>query len=226
MQGGSPGRDPIAIADFMESVLEFVPEADREPYQALIDEVRSGQAPAVERLAEAAKNLAAVTWPARRGLQRFLSEMGAEIEWEAVLEAVRPTTATLLKRLRKHVGVKTLDETLADPQASYAIHEREEIEISMVRQEVQGHLWEEHQEALAPLVDEAKSELGALRKRLKLLREQAPAMRGQEELARAKVDAFEDRVYFGGEAIPLEVLDAELAFDREDREIPATDDAL
>lgn len=217
-------EDPVMLADFMESVLEFVPKTDRGPYQAFIDDVREGKQVAIERLVQAAKNLGAVTWPARRALQRFLSDVGAEIEWEAVLEAVRPTTATLLKRLRKRLETKTVDETLNHPEASYAIHEREEIELSMVRQEIQSRLWEEHKDALAPFLDEAATELSALRKRLKLLREQAMHVRGQEDLIRSKVDALEDRIYFGGEAVPLEILDAEIAFDRSDNEVPPRDD--
>ena len=47
----------------------------------------------------------------------------------------------------------------------------------------------------------------------------------QDSLLR-KIESFEDRIYFGGEAIPLEVLDMELKFDIEDVVLPPSDTTL
>jgi hypothetical protein len=212
-------HDLTATADFMESVIDFLPEKDRKPYQQLIDRVHEGMSVSAERLAEAAKNIGAVTWAARRALGHFIATVGAELEWEAMLEQARPATALLLKRLRRSAGTTTLDETLKCTDAQYAIGPDQEIEISMLRDEMRYHIWESHREALEPMIEEMVVELEAIKKRLKRLREQAAKSdavtrdRLLDTLAR-----FEDRLYFGGETIPLESLDAEIKYDAEDSE--------
>lgn len=212
-------HDLVAVADFMESVIDFLPEKDRRPYQQLIDTVQDSGHVSRERLAEAAKNIGAVTWASRRALDHFLASVGAELEWEAVLEHARPATALLLKRLRRSAGTSSLDETLKSTDAQYAIGPDQEVEISMLRDEVRYHLWESHGEALQPMIEELSIELEAIKKRLKKLREQA--MKSDEATRDRLLDVlnrFEDRLYFGGEAIPLESLDAELVFDAEESE--------
>lgn len=212
-------HDVIAVADFMESVIDFLPEKDRKPYQQLIDAVHAKEHISRERLAEAAKNIGAVTWSARRALGHFIATVGSELEWEAMLEQARPATALLLKRLRQSAGTTTLDETLKTTDAQYAIGPDQEVEITMLRDEVRYHLWESHHEALGPMIEEIAVELGAIKKRLKKLREQAtksdPATRDR---LLDTLESFEDKLYFGGELIPLELLDAEIRLDAEESE--------
>ncbi|GEM_PF-1389157 len=214
-------HDMTAVADFMESVIDFLPDKDRKPYQQLIDAVHGHSHVSRERLAEAAKNIGAVTWPARRALGHFLATVGSELEWEAVLEQARPATALLLKRLRRSAEVGTISEVLKTTDAQYAIGPDQEIELSMLRDEVRYHIWESHHEALGPMIDETRVELEAIKKRLKRLREQATK---SDEATRNRLldtlERFEDKLYFGGELLPLESLDAEILFDAEDSEGP------
>lgn len=212
-------HDAVAVADFMESVIDFLPEKDRKPYQQLIDSVHEGNAVSLERLGQAAKNIGAVTWSARRALDHFLRTVGSELEWEALLEHARPATVLLLKRLRRSNEAATLDETLRSTDAQYAIGPEQEIEISMLRDEVRFHLWDTHREALQPMIEENVIELEAIKKRFKRLREQA--MKSDEATRNRLLDTlerFEDRLYFGGDVILLEVLDAEIVYDAEDSE--------
>lgn len=66
-----------------------------------------------------------------------------------------------------------------------------------------------------------------MQKRLAALRSQAERSEpAQQDLLLAKLAAFEDRVYFGGESIPLEILDAELAYDIADREVPPNEEPM
>jgi len=212
-------HDAVAVADFMESVVDFLPEKDRKPYQQLIDSVHEGKTVSLERLGQAAKNIGAVTWSARRALDHFLLTVGSELEWESLLAHARPATVLLLKRLRRSAGTSTLNETLQTTDAQYAIGPEQEIEISMLRDEVRYHLWETHHEVLQPMIEENVIELEAIKKRLKRLREQA--MKSDETTRNRLLDTlerFEDRLYFGGDIIPLEVLDAEVTYDAEDSE--------
>jgi hypothetical protein len=211
-------RDTTAVCDFIESVLGYVPEKDRKPYEAAVEEAREGKGVTVERLAEMAKNIAAVTWARRRALTRFIETVGSELEWEGVIKNVRPSTAVLLKKLRKDSGAENLAETLAHPDASTVLKPDMEIEIGMIRDEVRADLYEDHADALEPLIEEATTELEAMKKRLKKIREQADAVSGTQQIAYFdKLANLEDKIYFGGEAIPLEILDAEVQFDATER---------
>lgn len=207
-------KDTTAVCDFIESVLPYLPEKDRKPYETAITAARDGEEePSKETLAAMAKNIGGITWPQRRALARFIETVGSELEWEAVVKNVRPSTATVLRKLRKDASATDLRSTLAHPDASVVLKDDQEIEISMVRDEARVDLYEDHQEALEPLVTEAQTELEAMKKRLKKLHDRALEVSGSaQEGMLDKLQDLEDRIYFGAEAFPLEVLDAEVQF--------------
>ena len=66
----------------------------------------------------------------------------------------------------------------------------------------------------------SKKELAQIQTRLKTLREVSAANKRVTDLEYPKIDEFEDRLYFGGETIPLEILDEEIKFALDDVEIP------
>lgn len=209
-------HDLSSLADFMESVLEFLPAKDRKAYEKAVAEARAGSIKR-ERMMDLAKNLGVVTWPMRRTLDRFLETVGSELEWERVLEHVRPTTALLLKRLRKNAEASNLTDTLKSPDAAYTISPEQEIEIGMVRAEARLDLWTEHSSNLQDMLTETAADLEAMKKRLKLLHEQALSTKGVEQgNLLDRLASYEDRIFFGGEAIALEILDAELKYDAEE----------
>lgn len=205
-------HDKMAICDFIESVLPYAPEKDRKPYETAISAARDGdESMTREKLAEMAKNIGAVTWPARHALRRFIETVGSELEWEAVVKHVRPSTATVLRKLRRDANATSLDGALSDNDASIVLSSDQDIEISMVGDEVRVDLFEDHKEALEPLITEASVELEAMKKRLKQLRDRAMEMHGTQQGALLdKLNDFESRIYFDGEAFPLETLDAEV----------------
>lgn len=216
-------RAPLGLADFIASALDFLPARSRAPYEELQKNIEAGEPIPEAQLVDAAKTVAVLTWPGRRALDHFLSTVGADEEWNAVLEAVRPMTAAVLKRIRKSTGTSTLDETLASSDATAEITEDMEVEIQAERERVRRALWEKHRSHLRALIDEAQMELEAIQKRFKALREQAARSVQEQDVIFSKLEQFEDRVYFRGETIPLETLDAELRYDIEDNEIPAVD---
>jgi hypothetical protein len=210
-----------AVCDFIESVLPYLPEKDRKPYEALVQAGRDGSEEVTqERLAEAAKNIGAVSWPARHALSRFIESVGSEIEWEAVVKNVRPSTGAVLRKLRKDADAPDLASTLKDDDASIVLKPDQEIEISMVRDEARIDLYEDHQGALEPMIEEASKELESMKKRLKMLRDRASEASGtMQGTFFDKLNVLEDRIYFGGEAVPLEVLDAEVELEGEESTI-------
>lgn len=216
---------PHALVDFIESILDFLPASDRKPYQKMIEDVRAGKDIQLERVEETAKNAAVVTWPRRYALSRFLQTIGAGFEWEAVLAAVRPTTRVLLKRLQALHPDQPIGTVLETSDAAVAIGPDEELEIDLVREELVPTLWEEHGESLEPMIEEAQIELEAMKKRLRRLRNQADAAASADRTRFIeKLLSLEDRIYFDGEAVPLEVLDAELQFDASDAALPPSDE--
>jgi chromosome segregation ATPase len=214
-------RDPVQVADFIDSVVEYLPESEQAEYAKFVAKLHQEEEVTPEEMSEQAKGIALKTWPIRRALDKYLQGAGAEKEWEAVLDAVRPTTALLLKRLWKNSGLRTLDEALASSDAPLAIHDSEEMEIKLVRPEVRISIWEEEQETLKPLLKEAMGELEALQKRLKILREQAMRVAKQQEALLARLEGLEDRIYFAGESPSLEKLDAEMQYALEESIIPS-----
>lgn len=216
-------RDAVEVADFMASVIEYLPEGEQATYQQVIDDIHDHKEPAPEKLVEIVRNLAVLTWPARRALEQFVQGKGAEYEWEAMMADLRPSTSLLMKRLRKNAGTSTLDETMAHPDASFAIHDEQEIEIKMLRPEVRFKLWKEFRDKLTAETQKAKHELTEMRRRLKSMAEEAMRVsRLQDELL-SKVGHYEDRIFYGGEVISLEILDKEVQFEREERAIPSED---
>src|SRR3989338_6944367 len=117
-------RDKTAVAEFIASQLEFLPENDRKPYEKILEDLEAHRTIQEDELIAVAKNIAAVSWPARRALDRFLKSVGAEFEWEALLNNLRPKTTQILKRLKKNDGVKTIDEALASTEATTLLADR------------------------------------------------------------------------------------------------------
>ncbi len=219
-------RDAFAVADFMTEVVEYLPESDRAPYLQAIEDLEAGEHVTTERLAEVAKNLAMATYPARRATMQFFQTVGAKDEWKKVLESVRPTTRVLLERLCKNIECKSLDEVLGSSDASYAIHDQEEMELEALRPEIRLRYWQSHQTSLQKLVEDAQTELEGMKKRWQMLKQIAGRSPKQASTLLEKLEMYEDKVLFGGETIALEVLDQEVRYAAEEAAIPSTDDAL
>jgi len=220
-------RQPSEVAAFFDSVMDFLPERDRAPYLALLAELQAGRHVDMTRLVEAAKNLGAATWPARRALKHFLDTVGASLEWDELIGLTEPSLTRDINKLQRAMPNKSLDQALASADAGLLINLKEDAELDIIRDQVRRKIWKEHQDKLEPMVQEAWPELEALRKRLKTLREEAMAAPPiiQDALL-SKLDHFEDKIYFGGEHVPLEILDQEITYDVGDREIVPNEEPM
>jgi N-acetyl-anhydromuramyl-L-alanine amidase AmpD len=129
-----------------------------------------------------------------------------------LLEAVRPETGFLLKRLRERLGSHVLSELLAHEDAAHALHGETRLEVELLRAEILIELWQKQATELQTYVAQAKKDLEARHQRLqKLERYGSDVARGSRANDLQKqIQDFEHRMYFMGEVIPLEELDRAL----------------
>lgn len=202
-------QDRTELLAFIDSIVDYLPAEEQERAFALLSQKSDAELMSQAELAGQVLQHAVFTWPARRAVQRYVDAEGAEAEWESLLEAVRPTTAFLLKRLRDRTGTRTLGQVLAAPESSTAIQGEERTELELVRPEIWIELWRAQSEALVTHTQEANKELQAMQQRLQKL-EQFSAQSEKQAEVTEKIRDFQDRIYFRGESISLEKLNEEL----------------
>ncbi len=202
-------QDRSALLSFLDVIADYLPTEELADALALIENAESENSLSSAELAGRVLQYAVLAWPARRAVQRFVGADGAEAEWQAVSDAVRPTTAYLLKRVREQQGLRTLGQLMESEEAASAIHGSERTEIELLRPEIWIELWSTQPDALQTHAQEAQKELEAMHQRLQKL-ERFSADSGKKDELLKKVREFQDRIYFSGETISLEKLDEEL----------------
>jgi hypothetical protein len=213
-------KDKPRVVDFLVDASAFADADARQAAEVWVKAHQEGEHVGTDKLAEAARTLALATWPARYAVWMLCEKEDPEEEWRRVTSAVRPSTAHLLKRVRTSNKTKTLSATLADPDASTALRDEEQAEINEVRTQIRHDLWKEKASTLDVLVQAGTKELAGYRKRFERLRELALALPSslQEEVF-SKIARYEDRILFAGDILPLEILDQEIAYYNEQKEI-------
>lgn len=201
--------------DFIDGLIDYLPATEREEALALLAASSNIEAFSQEQLADVARQYAIITWPAERAVRRYIESQGVEAEWEKLLAAVRPATALLLNRLRTHTKTRTVDQALSSPEALSAIHGETETEIELVRPEIWIDLWNLQSAVLLRELEEAKKEFEGMYQRLEKLRKFSGASDKRKTMEKMLED-FEQKIFFGREVIPLEVLDKELRVTLED----------
>lgn len=206
-------RDSDAIADFIESVVEYLPEKERAEYEALEQLVLEKRPVDPGGLQAQLLELGVRTWVPRLAVDLYTKTMtGAAREWQKLEESLRPATLFLITRVRRNTSVMTLEEALRTGEAEYALHEEQRVEIQLLQLEIRIELWLEDQEALAPFMREAQEELEAIQKRLQVFRLSLDRLEASKERDErlAKGEELEERLFILGEAIPVDLLDQEL----------------
>ena len=218
-------KDKPRVVDFLVAAIPFADAKSRASAEKWVKAYQDGDHVPTDTLAEVARKLGIATWPARMVLQHDLSHEGAEEEWKLVTAAVRPSTAHLMKRFRASVRGKSLDDVLAHPEVETALHDEERMEIAGVRPSVREAIWNEKGSTLAAQVTAAKKELEGYQKRFASLRELATALPPalQDEVF-SKIAHLEDKILFEGKIVPLETLDEEVKYYRDQTEIAPVDE--
>lgn len=100
---------------------------------------------------------AEASWSTRRAAQRF-AETRPELLWEALVPRCLPTTQVLLRRLAEHEGHQRLSALLRAPQADFALHEAERVELELLLPQIHALLWRDHRHEMTAFVEEAEAE--------------------------------------------------------------------
>jgi hypothetical protein len=213
-------RDKPAVIDFMVDALEFAPSQDREKAEKIVAAYQDGEKLHTDKLVNDARSLAIASYPARFAVQRFVSSEGSADEWRKLLSALRPSTTAILKRFRDTNRLTTVDAALSHAEADVALRDEERSEIDHVREQVRHDLWHEKQAALSVLKTEGEQELARYLGKLKSLRDLAvelpPSI--QDEVF-SKIMRYEDKLFFAGESVPLEILDQEISYYTDQKEV-------
>lgn len=217
-------RDKPRVIDFLVMASPYADKKMQSAMEKIVRMYQDGEHVATDLLANDARKLAIATWPVRYAVNRFLTHEGAKEEWDLVTAAVRPSTAHLMKRFKTSVKAKTLDEVLKHDDVGSALREEETDEIAHVREQVREQVWKDKHDELAVLVKDGERECEQYKTRFAALRDLAvvlpPSL--QEEVF-AKLASYEDRIMFHGEIVPLEILDEEIKYYTEQKEVSPTD---
>lgn len=202
-------QDRAELLDFLDSIADYLPADEREQALLLLEKQALAEPLSDKELADQISRHAVLSWPARRAIQQHVESEGGEREWLRVLELARPTTAFLLKRMRERTGAQTLSHLLKAPGIESVLHGEERTEIELLRPEIWAELWNASANDLQLRVEEANRELEQMHQRLQKLERFSDQSENKQELQK-KIKAFQDRIYFGGEVVPLQELDEEL----------------
>ena len=209
------------MVSFLAQWSDWAPTKPKAKAEAFISAYDEGQDVDKAELAQGVKDLAIEIWPARFAITRFFAQEGALVEWDRMIQTVRRSTAHLMERFRQGTGCKSLDELLAHDEFDTAFREEERHEIEQVRQDLRLDYYRTHIQTLQPFVAEGLEIIDGCVERLESLRalsEGWPSLLAEELLNKAK--SYEDAIFFKGQHVTLESLDEELAYYREQKELP------
>ncbi|MDQ7814430.1 MAG: hypothetical protein RDU25_01305 [Patescibacteria group bacterium] len=217
-------KDTVRIMDFFEDYSDYATPKEREIATSNLKKYHAREELKPEKLVDDIRKFAQAVWPARFALRRFFNEEGAEEEWRRVTAAVRPSTAHVMKRFREGIGAHNLQACLDHDESVTAFTEVELMEIEEVRKQVRHDYWREKGATLDILFKSGQLELKAYLERLKRLRDLAAEL--PEEYSHeiySKLERFEDRIFFEGEVVPLQILDEEVQYYLDTAEIPVVE---
>jgi hypothetical protein len=218
-------KDRTRVVDFLWDVLPYLPKDNlvRTRAEAVIREIANGEKVSAEALADLAKTVGRATYVPRIAVKRYVrTGSGADEEWRRMAAAVSNSTEHLLERFKGGVGAASLDDVLEHEESSTALREVERMEIAEVRKHVLPTIWIEKRDDIKREAKDVERELEAVEKHLKALRKIAfnEPSAPEDEIV-AKIEAYEDRLYFAGEELQPEKIAAEIAAYQEQVALPA-----
>ncbi|HWQ99951.1 MAG TPA: hypothetical protein VN397_03845 [Candidatus Methylomirabilis sp.] len=207
--------------DFIADAIEYLGSVARKHAEQELAKVEAHGPLTTEELAMLAKDVGRKSWPARHALQVYLSSpSGCDLEWRKAVSAVSDSTAHILERFRHGTKCEAMDEVLSHDESASAFRDLERFEIAEVRRHVRHQIWREKHRELEKDVIAADKKLAAIVKRLDALRELAGDAPWIQDEIMSKLERFEDRLYFEGEELDAEILDEEIKYYREEKEVP------
>ncbi len=213
--------DNRAMADFLYHWIGFASEKARHRADAMLERYDRKEEIEPDQMAAVVKDLAEKIWPIRFAVNRFFNEEGALVEWDRVELAVRRSTAHLMQRFREAGEAHSINGLFADDDFGTAFSEEDRAEIEQVRHHIREDYAKNHVETLETLIEEGEAMLKHFKARIAELREIAEGLEDvfQKELYE-KITHMEDRCLFGGEHISDERLKEEIAYYKDQKELP------
>jgi hypothetical protein len=213
--------DKTEIVNFLSKWISFSAAKMKSHADSYITDYDDGKDLEETGLANFVSEFARSVYPVRYALDKFFNEAGAMEEWVRVEKAVRRSTAHLLNRFRKMSDAKSLDELLNHDDFDMSFGDEERMEIEQVRHHVREDYWAMNKNSLQSIVDEGEMVLKEFEEIISKLRDCASALPTllQEELY-SKITRFEDRVLYDGQVMSAKVLEEELAYYKDQQELP------
>lgn len=207
------------VLRFLIEYMPFASDEIRTQAKAIIEKNESDPSSvSEEELAAHARSLALNIWPMRFAIEQFLDEEPQK-EWEIVVKAVRPETKAHLNKLKNEYSTNSLEEFLSNSEIDSILNEDEKLEIDSVRREARLVIRND-EESIKDIIPEGEDELDIYIEKFDQLRELASLLTGAlQDEAFSKLRNYEDRILFEGENMAFEILDQEIAYYREQKEL-------
>jgi len=218
-------RSTNRILDFLLGYVPLASAKARQEAERVAHAVSADKdAVSTTELADCARLLALDVWPTRYAIERFIAE-NPKAEWETVSSVLRPETKTHVSRLMKEFGERSLGALLQRSEVDAALNEEERLELENVRRETRVTLGREKAAELKKETERGQALLDEYQKRFEEMRELGGSFSEQlQKEVFSKVLHYEDRILYEGEAVPLEILDDEIAYYLDQKEISPTED--
>jgi hypothetical protein len=214
-------EDRAEVMEFLSEISVFADKKSRGAAEDLIRASDQGRSLTAEKLADFTRRMAVATWPARVAMQDHFSHRAVIEEWEKVASQVEPALEKKMFGFRKGAGAKTLDDLLKHPDAGDTFSAEDLLAIQDVRRRAREDFWNTKKATLKTLIKKYQQVLGEYQARFQKLRELAAVFTtGVQDEIYSKLQHFEDRVLFGLESVPLEILDEEILYYVEQKELP------
>ncbi len=215
-------RDRERALDFILDAMEYLAPMPKKRAAQDLSKIEARGALATEELAMLAKEVGQKSWAERTALKKYLAtQAGCDLEWRKVAAAASDSTAHIMERFRHGTTCTSLDAVLEHEESASAFRDLERFEIAEVRRHVHHDIWREKRRELGEDVKAAEKKLAALVKRLGALRDLAGEAPWIQDEIMSKLERCEDRLYFEGEELDSSILDQEIKYYREEKEMPA-----
>jgi len=213
--------DSTEMINFLSRWLAFSSGKIHSHADSFITDYDDGKVVQEVELANFVREFARGVFPVRYALDLHFNEGGSAEEWSKVEKAVSRSTAHLLSRFRKMSEVSTLNELFQHDDFDITFGEERRVEIEQVRHHVLEDYWAANKNSLQSMVDDGEVVLNKFENIIQKMRDCAAGLPTllQEELY-SKITRFEDRVYYQGEVVPLQMLEEELAYYQDQKELP------
>lgn len=216
--------DRNRIVDFIAAHVPFAPAAAQKRLEKLLRDAETDEAAVpVHALADAARKLAIAVWPARYAVAAY-GAAHPDAVWGAVASSLRSHTRVHIERLRRAFKEDSVEALLERSDADAALSDDERLELQSALAEAQVTVWKMHRTEMKDAVENASGALSRFLERMEALRELGGNLDvGLQREAFSKADHYEDRMLYEGELVPLEILDEEIAYYRDQKEISPTE---